>query len=99
MKQLDNDNLILSDKLGAAVILGDGVLDYATATLHGRSDTLTYADMQEFQDFTANYFTMDVDGDLVLIRKETGQILRLTSEDPYSFESDGTSVADLADKM
>lgn len=99
MKQLDNDSLILSDKLGAAVVLGDGVLDYATATLHGRSDTLTYEDMQEFQDFTANYFTMDVDGDLILLRKDTGQVLRLTPEDQYTFEPDGTTVADLADKM
>lgn len=93
-----SDKLELSDKLGAAVVEGVGVMNYTEALLHGRSETLSYADMQEFQDFTANYFTATFDGELVLFRKADGAALK-NKNHPYVFIPDGTSVSDYADKM
>lgn len=92
-----NEKIELSNKLGRAVVLGEGVTTYANALLHGHSSDLTYGDMQEFQDFTTSYFVHTAQGELVLLRKEDGVALRLTSEDPYTFEPDGTTVADYAD--
>lgn len=54
----DNGNLVLSAKLGEAVISGEGVEEYARALFSGKSESLTYQDMQDFQDFTREFFVL-----------------------------------------
>lgn len=58
MKYDDNGNLVLSGKLGEAVISGEGVEEYAKALMSGKSENLTYRDMQDFQDFTSEFFVL-----------------------------------------
>lgn len=58
MKYDDKGNLILRGKLGEAVISGEGVEGYAKALMSGKSENLTYQDMQDFQDFTSEFFVL-----------------------------------------
>lgn len=58
MKYDDNGNLVLSGKLGEAVISGEGVEEYAKALMSGKSERLSYQDMQDFQDFTSEFFVL-----------------------------------------
>lgn len=89
----------LSEKLGKALVFEEGQLAYAQAMLYGSSQTLTYADIQEFQDFTTAYFVHEVDGDLVLLRKSDGVAFRNSEEEPFVFTPDGTSVSDYAEQL
>lgn len=54
----ENGNLILSGKLGEAVVSGEGVEEYAKALMSGKSESLSYQDMQDFQDFTSEFFVL-----------------------------------------
>lgn len=54
----DNGNLVLSGKLGEAVVSGEGVEEYARALFSGKSENLSYQDMQDFQDFTSEFFVL-----------------------------------------
>ena len=58
MKYDDNGSLVLSGKLGEAVVSGVGVEEYAKALMSGKSENLTYQDMQDFQDFTSEFFVL-----------------------------------------
>ena len=58
MKYDDNGNLVLSGKLGEAVVSGEGLEEYAKALMSGKSENLTYQDMQDFQDFTSEFFVL-----------------------------------------
>lgn len=89
----------LSEKLGKALVFEEGLFNYAQAMLYGSSRILTYADIQEFQDFTTAYFVHEVEGDLVLLRKSDGVAFRNSEDEPFVFTPDGTSVSDYADKM
>lgn len=89
----------LSEKLGNAVVFSVGQLTYAKAMLYGSSQTLTYADIQEFQDFTTAYFVLEVDGELVLFRKSDGVAFRNSKDEPFVFTPDGTSVSDYAEQL
>lgn len=87
MKYDDNGNLVLSGKLGEAVVSGEGVEEYAKAMMSGKSENLSYQDMQDFQDFTSEFFVLglqpsreDWEG-----KMEAFTVLRKADRAPYGF--------------
>jgi len=96
---MSNEGIVLSGMLGRAVLYGENTDLYAEAILHGRSADLTYGDVQEFKDFTSKYFVLKKDEATILLHKDTGETLSLTSENPITFYPDGGSVSDFADTL
>lgn len=85
MKYDDKGNLILSGKLGEAVVSGEGLEEYAKALFSGRSENLSYQDMQDFQDFTSEFFVLGKhpgrsEGEFWLI------LLRKTDQAPFGLD-------------
>ena len=89
----------LSEKLGKALVFDEGQLAYAQAILYGNSKNLSYADIQEFQDFTSAYFVHEDGDETVLLRRSDGVGFRNSEEEPFVFTPDGTTVSDYADQL
>lgn len=96
MKYDDNGNLVLRGKLGEAVISGEGVEEYAKALFSGKSENLSYQDMQDFQDFTSEFFVLGkfpsrgTHPNLILLRKEDQAPFGVEDHVNYGVEGEET---------
>lgn len=89
----DNGNLVLSGKLGEAVVSGD-FKAFTDALVSGKSqDGLSYQDMEDFNRFTNEFFrlgeypTRDGDTYLVVLRKADSASFGTDKGDPsYPYE-------------
>lgn len=96
MKYDDKGNLVLYGKLGEAVVSGEGLDEYAKALMSGKSENLTYQDMQDFQDFTSEFFVLGKfpsrkDG---LEEYEAFVLLRKSDQAPFGIRYDAAGEPD-----
>lgn len=90
----DTGNLVLSGKLGEAVVNNDFEA-FTKAQISGKSDDgLTYQDMADFNEFVSEFFRIGESNDrkgqvyLVLIRKEDQASFGLEYHDNYGYNCD-----------